>query len=161
MNEAAGAQADIDDVLAPGGQAEGVVEAGDPENLGQGDLQFVGDVFQGGAGQPVEMPVDIQHDGEQIPGLIPVGIDDPGYHGFVGNLGVGGPGPGFGFRQLHFKANGAGFQAGPATGALALVDVAGFLFQGGGEMARLPGNIFQFGKGKELRCWCAGRPRPA
>jgi hypothetical protein len=128
--------------IAPGGQTEGVVEAGDPEDLGQGDLQFVGDVFQGGAGQPVEAPVDVQQNREQIPGLIPVGINDTRHHPFVRDLGISGPGPGFGFRQLHFKADGAGFQAGPATGALALVDVPGFLFQGGGEMARFPGNIF-------------------
>ena len=150
FDEATGAQADIDDVLAPGRQTEGVVKAGDPENLGQGNLQLVRDVFQGWAREPVEMPVNVQHHREQIPGLIPVSGDDTRHHGFVGDLGVSRARLGRRFRQLYLKADGADFQAGPASRALGVIDVAGFLLQGGREMTRFPGNVFKFGQGKKL-----------
>jgi hypothetical protein len=99
-------------------------------------------VFYRGAGQPVETPVDFQKDREQVAGLIPVSPDDPRHHSFVRNLGIGGTGPGFRFRQLDFITNGANFQTGAASRALGGIDIAGFLFQGGGKITRLPRNVF-------------------
>jgi hypothetical protein len=55
-----------------------------------------------------------------------------------------------GFRQLDFITNGADFQTGAASRALGGIDIAGFLFQGGGKIPWLAGNILQFGQGKEL-----------
>jgi hypothetical protein len=57
---------------------------------------------------------------------------------------------GFRFRQLHFITNGADFQTSAASRALGGIDIAGFLFQGGREISRLAGNVFQFGEGEEL-----------
>ena len=145
FDETTGAHTDIDDVFAPGDQAEGVVEAGDAENLGKRDFQFVRDVFYRGARQPVEAPVDFQKDGKQVAGLIPVSPDDPRDDGLIRNLGIGAAGVGFCFRQLHFVTNGADFQTGAAAGALAGIDIAGFLFQGSGEIPGLAGNILQLG----------------
>jgi hypothetical protein len=51
---------------------------------------------------------------------------------------------------LHFVTNGADFKATPATGALGGINVAGFLFQGGREIAGLARNFFQFSKGEKL-----------
>jgi hypothetical protein len=51
---------------------------------------------------------------------------------------------------LHFITNGADFQAGAAAGALGGIDIAGFLFQGGGEIPGFAGDILQFGKREQL-----------
>ena len=107
-------------------------------------------MLQGGAGQPVEAPVDFQQDREQVAGLIPVSPDNARHHGFIRNLGIGGAGVDFRFRQLYFVVNGTDIQAGAASRAFGGIDVAGFLFQGSRKVPGLTFNILQFGKGKEL-----------
>jgi len=49
---------------------------------------------------------------------------------------------------LHFITNRADFQTGAASRALGGIDITGFLFQGGGEIPWLTGNILQLGKGE-------------
>jgi len=51
---------------------------------------------------------------------------------------------------LHFITDRTDFQAGAASRALGGIDIAGFLFQGGREIARLARNLFQFSQGEKL-----------
>ena len=64
-DEARGAQADFDRVPAHGRQAEGVVEAGHAEDLGQRNLQPQGQVLQHRAGQIAALVGHVLKDGDQ------------------------------------------------------------------------------------------------
>ena len=126
-------------------QAEGIVEAGHPENLGKAYPQIVSYMLQGRPGEPVEKSVDVQKDGKQIARFIPVAFDNISHRLLVGGLAIGGAGQLDFVWKLHFIADRTGLQADAATGALVRIDITSLFAEGNCQITGVTGKFLDFG----------------